>query len=165
MDYINNRLEEITNKAIIYKQFNVINEKISSELLSEFLYGLYSLFEFVKNPRAIDGHLNDRVDFILYFRSLPVVVAKIVDMDKDVGQHVNACKNMFSLNKTIKFIIFSDGIRYIIYHNDGGNIMIYNKMDLTKLTEKDKIRYSSMGSMDIIHEIDDVLHKTHKISH
>ena len=165
MNYINNQLEEITNKAIIYKQFNVINKKISNELLSEFLHGLYSLFEFVKNPRAIDGHLNDRVDFILYFRSLPVVVAKIIDMDKEINPYVNDCINMFNLNKTIKFIIFSDGIRYIIYHNNEGNIMVYNKMDLTKLTEKDKIKYSSMSSMDIIHEIDDVLHRTHKISH
>lgn len=165
MGYLNNQLEEITNKAIFYDQFNNINKKISHDLLLEFLSGLYGLFEFVKNARAIDGHLNDRVDFILYFRSLPVVVAKLINMDTELEHNVKVCRNIFSLNKTIRYVIFSDGLRYMIYHNNEGEVMLYNKMDLAKLTEKDKIKYSRMSSMDIIHEIDDVLHKTHKISH
>ena len=165
MDYINNQLEEIANNARFYKQFNITGKKVSRELVSEFLYSLYNLFEFVKNPRAIDGNLNDRVDFMLYFRSLPVVVAKIIDMDIEFEQCVKVCANIFSLNKTIKYIILSDGIRYIIYHKNQGKIMLYNKMDLTKLTEKDKVKYCSMGSMNIIDEIDNVVYKTHKITY
>jgi len=165
MNYLNNQLEEITNKALFYNQFNGIDKKMSQELLKEFLSGLYSLFECVKNSRTIDGHLNEKVDFILYFRCLPVVVAKIIDIDADLDHNVKVCKNIFKLNRTIRYVIFSDGLRYIIYHNNEGTVMLYNKMDLTNLTEKDKIKYYRMSSMDIIHEIDEVLHKTHKISH
>ncbi len=165
MSYLTNRLEEISNMTIKYKQVNIINKKASQALLLEFLNGLYSLFDFAKNARAIDGHLNDRVDFILYFRSIPVVVAKIIDMDTELDYNVKVCKNIFRLNRTIKYIILSDGLLYSIYHNNEGNINIYNKMDLTKLTEEDKIKYYSMGSMEIIHEIDDELSRIHKISH
>jgi len=165
MNYINNQLEELTNKARFYKQFNVTSRKVSWGLLSEFLYSLYNLFEFIKNPRVIDGHLNDRVDFMLYFRSLPVVVAKIIDMDTDVDRCVKDYKSIFSLNKTVKYIIFSDGIRYQIYQKKGEDIILYAKMDLSKMTELDENKYFSMGSMNIISEIDEVLCKTHKITY
>ncbi|MBC8059849.1 MAG: hypothetical protein H7Y18_04205 [Clostridiaceae bacterium] len=154
MNYNNNQLVELINKAQIYRQFNHINKRVSQELLFEFLSGIYSLFEVVKDVRAIDGYSKDVVDYVWYFQNLPVVVAKVIDMNNESDKDVKVYKNIFRLNRTVKYIILSDGFSYIIYHNNAGNIMLYKIIDLAKLTKNDKIKYSSMNDMEIIHEIE-----------